>query len=136
MGSFVDLTHEEIETTVNVDTLHPIYLCKTLLPKLLLREKRSAILITSSAFGTFVCPGISAYNASKAFVTYLGQGLNFELREKIDVLSYEAGRVGTKLIGQKPKGTIITVENAVKSSLRDLGYESRTNGAFIHEVVI
>ena len=52
------------------------------------------------------------------------------------MLSYEAGRVGTKLIGQKPKGTIISVETAVKSSLRDLGYEARTNGAFIHEVVM
>lgn len=32
MGPFLDLTPEEIETTVNVDVLQPVYISKTLLP--------------------------------------------------------------------------------------------------------
>lgn len=95
-------------------------------------------MFVSSVFGTIPAPGISVYSASKAFISYLAHGLSYELRmmsHKIDVLSYEAGRVSTKLIGQAEGGSVISTQKAVSSSLRDLGKEVRTSGALIHEVM-
>ena len=46
--------------------------------------------------------GILAYSSSKAFCTNLAEGLNFELKNKgIDVISYQAGPVATKLIPEE-----------------------------------
>jgi short-subunit dehydrogenase len=72
MGSFIGLTPTEIETTLNVDALQPVYFCKAILPLILERKQKSALLITASGFGTFPTPGVNVYGASKAFATYLG----------------------------------------------------------------
>ena len=53
------------------------------------------------------------------------------------MLSYEAGRVGTKLLGKKPNGgQIITPLLAAEKSLRDLGKEKKTYGALVHELTL
>ena len=54
--------------------------------------------MTSSGLGDIACPGMLTYSASKAFVTRLVEGLNFELAPKIDCLSYHCGMVRTKLL--------------------------------------
>lgn len=58
---------------------------------MLARKKRSGILITSSGLGTFPAPGMATYSCAKAFSSFLGQALNYELKDKIDVLSFECG---------------------------------------------
>jgi short-subunit dehydrogenase len=54
-------------------------------------------LIVSSGLGSIPTPGFITYSASKSFSSFLGQGLNFELKDKIDVMSFECGVVATKL---------------------------------------
>jgi short-subunit dehydrogenase len=49
-----------------------VYFCKAILPLILERKQKSALLITASGFGTFPTPGVNVYGASKAFATYLG----------------------------------------------------------------
>ena len=104
MGPFKDLTPDEIEQTVTLNALHPVYLCKALLDQMLSREKRSAIVITSSGLGSAPIPGILAYSMSKSFTSFLGEGLNIELKSKIDVMSFQCGEVRTKLLGNSKKG--------------------------------
>ena len=53
-----------------------------------MRVKRSAIVITSSIAANNSGPGMIPYKSSKVFVDYLGKGLNYELNEKIDVMSW------------------------------------------------
>jgi short-subunit dehydrogenase involved in D-alanine esterification of teichoic acids len=65
------LTAEEIESQVNLNGLHPIYLAKALLPYLLGREKRSSIIVTSSGLGTVAVPGVLTYSMCKSFVSFL-----------------------------------------------------------------
>ena len=52
--------------------------------------------------------GILPYNMSKSFSSFLAEGLNIELKDKIDVMSYQPGEVQTKLIGDRK--TSVTVE--------------------------
>ncbi len=136
MGPFKDLTPLEIEQTVTINALHPIYLCKALLPSLLSRTKRSGIIITSSGLGSVAVPGIITYSASKSFSSFLGQGLNFELKDKVDVLSFECGEVSTKLLGNRKGFGVITPPQATWGCMRDLGSFRMTNGAFRHELLM
>ena len=135
MGPFNDLTPLEIEQTVTINALHPIYLIKALLPKLLAREKRSAVLVTSSGLASVPVPGIATYSAAKSFSSYIAEALHIELKDKIDVISFQCGEVHTKLLGagQKKAFHIITTERATGGSLRDIGSRSMTHGAFAHE---
>lgn len=80
-----------------MNLLHVVYLLKALLPQLLARTKRSAILTTGSGLGIRPVAGIATYSASKSFVSYLAQSLNYELKDKIDVINYECGMMRTNL---------------------------------------
>ena len=132
MGDFTKLRPEEIESQVNVNGLHPIYLAKALLPQMLSRNKRSSIIVTSSGLGTVAVPGVLTYSMCKSFVSFLAKGLAIEVGDKIDCLAFEPGQVKTNLIKfEKPGG--ISVESAVNGCLRDLGTTSQTYGAFLHD---
>ena len=86
------------------------------------------MVITSSGLGGKPSPGFVTYSSSKTFSSFLGQGLNYELKDKIDVLSFECGVVSTKLNKAKVENTVITTADATKECLRHLGYESLTYG--------
>lgn len=133
MGPFKDLTPQEIEQTVTINALHPVYLLKALLNQLLARKKRSGIVILSSGLGSLPVPGVISYSAAKAFSSYLGQALNIELSSKIDVISFECGEVSTKLLGSRKGPSVIKPPQATSGCLRDLGSGGVTNGAFRHE---
>lgn len=136
-GFYQDQSEEEIENTFNLNGLSTAYIIKAMLNQLLNRDKRSAIVITSSVAATLVFPCGVPYCMSKTFVTYLAEGLNYELKDKIDVLSYNPGEVATKLVMREKHQTdagAISVERASSSCFRDLGYSYYTNGAFRHEL--
>jgi short-subunit dehydrogenase len=134
MGPFKDLTPLEIEQTVTVNALHPIYLTKALLDRMLAREKRSGIIVMSSGLGSAPIPGVLTYSMSKSFSSYLAEGLNIELKHKIDCLSYQCGEVSTKLIGSKRGMSVVSTQTATKGGLRDLGTKALTYGCFIHDL--
>jgi len=68
MGPFMDLTNDEIEQTINVHILHPVYLSKVMLNQLLSRKKRSAIVFVGSGFGIRPSAGVVMYSAAKGLV--------------------------------------------------------------------
>lgn len=72
LGPLIDQTPEEIEMTVTINALHPTYLCKVLLDKMLNRKKRSGIIITTSQMGSFPAAGFIPYSAAKAFSCFFG----------------------------------------------------------------
>ena len=91
-GPFEDLANEEVEEVVAVNALHPVYIIKVLLNQMLDRAKKSktrgAIIVTSSGLGSIAVPGCISYSASKSFSSFIAEGLNFELKQHIDVMSY------------------------------------------------
>ncbi len=102
---------------------------------MLARSQRSGILITSSGLGSFPAPGIIAYSCSKAFSTFLGQALHYEVKEKIDVISFECGETNTKMLkGRKGCQVENNIQNVTLGSLRDLGHSNLTYGSLRHEL--
>ena len=105
-----------------------------MLPQLLNRKTRSGIVITSSSASVLPLPAMALYSATKVYEKYLAEALNFELKEKVDVISYEPGMVCsnmTKLSEENSK--TITAKRAAEVCFRDLGISPATHGAFRHD---
>ena len=92
-------TDEQAESTFAINGLHVVYMTKALVERLQQREKRSGLIIVSSGLANVKMPGVASYCATKAMVSAFGTGIHYELKEKIDVLVWEAGAAKTGLGG-------------------------------------
>ena len=84
-GCWVDgptdlVSDADFERVFGLNGLHVVYLTKALLPKLLARGQRSALMVTSSGLANVAMPGIASYSATKAMVSNFTQALHFEVR--------------------------------------------------------
>ncbi len=57
------------------------------IPRMLKREKRSAIINLSSVAGQYPLPYLAVYSSTKAFNDFFSQSLEMEYSNKIDILS-------------------------------------------------
>ena len=133
-GLFMEKSLEEIENQVTSNTIHPIYLLKQLLPQLLSRPHRSAVIFTSSIAAHRSLPGLIPYSSAKSAVTFLSTALSFEL-PTLDFLSYNPGEVQTNSVRLQASGKVVTAKSSVAACLRDLGREEVTNGCARHELM-
>ena len=79
-GLFVDVSDEQVESQITLNSLACIYTAKVLLKQMLERGKRCAIVTTSSGLRLIPCPGAVAYSSSKAFASWFTMALNYELK--------------------------------------------------------
>jgi len=131
-GSFTDISAEEIEQSCMINALQPIYTAKSLIEQIVARGQLGAIVITSSGLGSAAIPGCIDYSCTKSFASMLGEGLNFELKGKVDCMSWQSGKVSTKMNGDPVEGHCVAVETAVSGMLKDLGREELTYGCAPH----
>jgi short-subunit dehydrogenase len=103
-----------------------------LVDQLIARNHLSAIVVTASGLGTNPYPGILTYSCTKVFADFLARGLNFELKGKIDCLSWKALEVSTNMMKKPVGGRVVSTKTAVTGMLRDLGKENQTYGCFTH----
>uniref|UniRef100_A0A2K6R6E4 Very-long-chain 3-oxoacyl-CoA reductase n=1 Tax=Rhinopithecus roxellana TaxID=61622 RepID=A0A2K6R6E4_RHIRO len=98
------------------------------------RISKGAILNISSGSGMFPVPLLTIYSATKTFVDFFSQCLHEEYRSKgIFVQSVLPYFVATKLAKiRKPTLDKPTPETFVKSAIKTVGLQSRTNGYLIH----
>ena len=94
-GPFAETRDWEVEEVFNVNATQVVYLIKVMVNQLINRYDanglRSGIIITSSGLGSMPISGTITYSAAKSFASFMGEGLNYELKDKIDVMSYQAG---------------------------------------------
>jgi hypothetical protein len=105
-----------------------------MLPQLIQREsQRSGLLIVSSGLGSFPCCGWLCLSIVKSLQSFLGQGLSYELRNKVDVTSFECGEVVTQTNNHPVSFFRCMPEVATKAALRDMGKEAVTCGTWRQE---
>jgi len=93
------------------------------------------MIVTSSGLGSKPIPGFLAYSSTKAFANFIAQGLNYELKGKVDVISYMPGEVKTKMTARmKQNFRFIDCDKAVSACFRDVGSGPLTYGSARHEV--
>ena len=76
----IDLVPDhKYETVWNVTGLHNVYLLKAFVQKLLDRDKRVAVLFTSSMASEMLMSGMSSYSATKAMISNYAESVHYEL---------------------------------------------------------
>ena len=118
------------EAVWNVTGLHNVYLMKALAKQQMERNKRSAVLFTSSMSAHMVFAGNASYSATKAMVSNFGESVHYELKENVDVTVWEPGIIYSNLHLSDPPGFLTkTTESAVTDILTLLGKERKTMGS-------
>lgn len=79
--SFLDLSFDEIETSISTNLLGPFYCLKTFLPAIIRGGRGGTIVNVSSVIGHLGAAQLSDYAAAKAGLTALHKSLTAELRE-------------------------------------------------------
>mmetsp|Transcript_13376 Transcript_13376/g.16976 ORF Transcript_13376/g.16976 Transcript_13376/m.16976 type:complete len:157 (+) Transcript_13376:486-956(+) len=108
------------------------------------KDRSGMILVASIVTETPGCYTAMVYAATKAFVKYFTQAMGYEnsissakKRSQIDLLCLQPGFVKTKMIkAAEDKGTamaVVSTEECVSTTLRDLGSEICTYGPMKHE---
>ena len=98
------------------------------------RGLRSCLVVTSSGLANFGVPGIISYSSTKILVSRFCQATAEEVRNNgIDVMAYEAAGITTKLNpGTGPMS--LTTKTAVTHCFTKIGYETRSEGHWLHEL--
>jgi short-subunit dehydrogenase len=93
------------------------------IPRMLKREKRSAIINLSSVAGTYPLPYISVYSATKALNDFFSQALEMEYSYKIDILSVKPLYVESNLSKMTKSCTVASRNECASASLKYLGLD-------------
>ncbi|XP_073072537.1 very-long-chain 3-oxoacyl-CoA reductase isoform X2 [Manis javanica] len=125
-----------IKKLINVNVLSVCKMTQLVLPGMVERSK-GAILNISSASGMYPVPLMTMYSATKAFVDFFSQCLHEEYKSKgIFVQSVLPYFVATKLAKiRKPTLDKPSSETFVKSAIKTVGVQSRTNGYLVHSLM-
>ena len=78
IGSFVDMTTEEIDTQLDLNLGATIAICRELLPGMLERDRGHLVMI-GSILGFAPGPPLTVYSATKAFIHAFTEGLRREV---------------------------------------------------------
>ena len=126
-GEHHKLAADALTAMVNVNALAPMLIAHHFAPRLIARGK-GGLLFTGSIESYLGFPWSSAYAASKAFVTVLGEGLWGELeRRGVDVLVLSPGSTDTAALTlqgidrSKIPGRIMPPDEVVGLALAQLG---------------
>jgi short-subunit dehydrogenase len=79
VGRFADLDAGALQFVVALNALAPAELCRQIVPRMIAREQGRIVNVSSFA-GIICTPNLTAYSATKAFLTQLTVNLEFELR--------------------------------------------------------
>ena len=115
-GPFLKATKEEIEKSITVNLLGPLYVTHSFLPYLIKQDNTIIVNITSAAAENGI-PGLSVYCASKFGLKGFSEALRKEMAEnKIRLIEISPGGVATAihntLIERKGKESV-KMENAL-----------------------
>nr|XP_045379951.1 very-long-chain 3-oxoacyl-CoA reductase [Camelus bactrianus] len=125
-----------IKKLININVLSVCKMTRLVLPGMVERSK-GAIINISSASGLYPVPLLTIYSATKAFVDFFSQSLHEEYKHKgIIVQSVLPYFVATKLANiRRPTWDKPSPEVFVKSAIKTVGVQSRTNGYLIHSLM-
>lgn len=137
-GKFYPFHKTPVEEHMSYTRLNagaPAMLTHTLLPQLLKRGKRSAVINVSSIVNNSPLPFSGVYAATKRFLTFFSYSLHDVYNNKIDVQDLTPGYVSTKMTNFVQSIDAISPEKCVRSSLRDLGHPITSVPSPLHSFV-
>lgn len=132
-GYYHTIPIQTIRNEVLVNSLAHALITRVLLPQLITRSNKSAIINTSSIGGSMPTSFISGYSGTKAFHDFLSRALSYEY-PNIDIISCKPATVLTKMMNTPDDPSAITVEQYVTAILGQLGHVNQTFGHWKHRL--
>lgn len=130
------LPEEDVLKIITINIIPLTILTRRLIPQMLKRPERSAIINMSSIAGTFPLPWSETYSATKAYIDFFTRSIERDVNHKIDMLSVRPCAVSTPLTGNpKVGGFVISTRNITQSALSKLGTVPYTFAHWRHEIV-
>ena len=125
-----DVVSNVLRVNVRVTTR----LTHELLPRLLRRKQKSAIINMASMAGLIPSPFIAVYSATKAYIRFFSLALEKEVGDKVDVLAGEPSVVKTNMSKRVDHGFFsVEPERLVKRLLDSLGHDVESIGTMRHK---
>lgn len=78
-GAFESKSAKSQQDMLDTNVYHVVMMAKLLLPQLVARKRRTALIVNSSAAHMKWFPGALVYSATKAFVSNFTEGLAMEM---------------------------------------------------------
>lgn len=135
-GKFMDNTDQQILDMTNVNLITPIMLTRKLLPRLIERGRKSAIISISDNEGIETYPNFTtAFGTTKSALIYFMNSIQHEHSNKIDFLTLTPLKFTIGKSFYAPFGMdVIKPDQCVRSALKSLGSVSQSYGHWRHEV--
>jgi short-subunit dehydrogenase len=137
-GEFINANPVKEAEMVKLNCLAPTILTHYFV-KQMVERKRGAIIFLGSVVGFQPTPFMATYSATKAFNSFLGDALWYELKKyKIDVLSLNPGGTDTEFqrITNSHSGPVPrTTEQVVTTALKALGSKPGVVDVFYNKVL-
>jgi len=131
---YARLTIDEVREGVLINMLSHTLMTRAILPKMLSRKQRSAVINVSSFAAELKPPKVHLYSSTKAYIKYLSLGLTQEY-PNIDFLAFKPNMISTKLTGYPtPLGIVVSQKDAVSSALGALGKVEESYGYWRHRM--
>jgi len=130
---FTNFPEEALRDLLVVNTYPQVMMSSLVLPSMLKREKKSAIIDLSSVASVHPIPHYSMYSATKTFNKFISQALRAEFADKnIDVMTMTPCYVTSPMTLNTTNLLFITAKQCADASLKKLGYEAVTFGHWYH----
>jgi len=137
-GEFIDANPDKEAEMVKLNCLAPTLLTHYFVKQMIERRK-GAIIFLGSVVGFQPTPFMATYSATKAFNSFLGYALWYELKKyNIDVLSLNPGGTATEFqrLAKSNTGPLPrTVEQVVITALKALGKKPGVVDGFYNKVL-
>lgn len=135
-NTFERMQFDHIKNLVITNALSPVLITRCIVPTMLKREKKSAIINLSSFCASRPLPYASVYGSTKIFDDFMARSLAIEYENKIDCLALRPNWVSTKLSTKRLNNfDVISSNKCVVDALKELGYEKVTAGNWIHSML-
>lgn len=105
---------------INIDLLAVFLVNRIIVPKMRLRNDRSAIINIASCTGVYLSPRVGVYSSTKRSVDVYSRILDLENQDKIDIMSVRPFGVTTAMMQMKKGPYMITPRQCATSSIADL----------------
>jgi 17beta-estradiol 17-dehydrogenase / very-long-chain 3-oxoacyl-CoA reductase len=135
---FHSFSSQDMVDFFGVNCVSQVMMTKKILPNMLYRKNKSAIISISSISGTSFIGYLQPYAATKAFNDFFSKALTEEYGNKLDILSMTPHFIRTAMTFNKRIGGWfnIEVEQFVESTLDKLGYETHSAGHPKHQLAM
>lgn len=130
-------TDDQCEKLVKCNIESVNSMTSLILPQMVERHSGAVINLSSLSAGT-LCPLLTVYAATKAYVDYFTRGLAMEYESQgVTVQCVMPGYVVSKMSKIRKANMIAPMpDQFVKSALARLGIESRTTGYWVHDLML